>query len=89
MGSGRRNSLVHGDGKGTQLPIDFTQYVLLAPPLICSTIVVPAGLLFSFNGYGALSRTISAGATANFYWLMVQLAPMLMTCAFSASMVRA
>ena len=41
-----------------------------------------------FKGFGALYETVPAGGTSNFYWAMIQYAPILITFAFSSSMVQ-
>ena len=88
MSRGTTNSLVHGNGGGTSINIDFTQLVLLIPATVVTSFVLPAAYLLEFKGFGALYETVPAGGTSNFYWAMIQYAPILITFAFSSSMVQ-
>ena len=80
-------SLIRGDGKGVNIPVNLTQAVLLLPALVLSVIVVPAACLLEFQGIGSLAAPVPAGSTSNFYWTFLQYAPILMTLAFTSSMV--
>ena len=82
MSRGTTNSLVHGNGGGTSINIDFTQLVLLIPATVVTSFVLPAAYLLEFKGFGALYETVPAGGTSNFYWAMIQYAPILITFAF-------
>ena len=82
-------SLVRGDGRGVHVPQDAVQVFLLLPALLATVVVLPGALVLEFGGYGALKTPVPAGGTSNYYWSMVQYAPICMTLAFASSMLRA
>ena len=61
--------------------------VLLLPALVLCIILVPGACLLEFQGVGSLVAPVPAGSTANFYWTFLEYAPILMTLAFTSSMV--
>lgn len=86
---GRAGSLILGDGRGVQVPFDTTQVVLIVPTLLLAAMVLPGAFFLQYDGYGGLRQPVAAGATSNYFWTMLQIAPILMTLAFASSMVRA
>ena len=76
-----------GFNLSSRVPIDGTLIALLLPSLAMTVFVIPVGYAFSYGNVGGLVSAVPAGATANFYWMMLDYVPIIATLAFATSMV--
>ena len=76
-----------GFNLSSRVPIDGTLIALLVPSLAMTVFVIPVGYAFSYGNVGGLVSAVPAGATANFYWMMLDYVPIIATLAFATSMV--
>jgi len=71
-----------------KIPIDGTLVALLVPSIFMVVIAVPAGFIFNFRA-GIGKGSVHAGTTNNFFWVLLQYLPIMMSLTFATSMVYA
>ena len=73
-----------------RIPVDGTLVALLLPSIAISAIAIPGGFItFTLrrNTEGVASELVNSGATSNYYWLLLQYVPVIVTLTFATSMV--